>query len=174
MKQIITLKKLIVVVLIFTACFVVYSCKTISLWPNPLYPERLSATADTLVNINHFIDSARAWSFIDRYTTYKDSIHNNQLVINGHTYTDVLTETSEAFNKLIVVRILNLPNCVGVHIYHGISEDFKEVLLLAGIGVNYETLYIQGSYNEQTNYKQKGAAPPPIQGSGMAEMGKKP
>ncbi len=169
MKQTFTTKKLLMVVLTAAVFFVTYSCTTVI----PGYPNNLSGTSDSLVKQNHYIDSSIAWTWIARYKANKDKISNNQITIGTQTYRDILPESSESFNKVLLEKIVLLKNCVGTHIYFGMSEDYKVHLLLSGIGPNYETLYIDGSYSAQSTGRQKGAAPPPS-GGGMGEYGLKP
>lgn len=169
MKQAITTKKLLIAGIITAVCFTAYSC-TVTL---PGYPSNLTGTSDSLVKRNHFIDSALAWKWINRYKENKNRISNNQITIGSQTYTGILPDTSESFNKVLLEKIVLLKNCIGVHIYFGMSEDYKVHLLLSGIGADYQTLYIDGSYGTQTLGKQRGAAPPPS-GGGMGEYGMKP
>ena len=171
MKQIIPRKKLMPVALVFISSIVMYSCKTTIYVPYAEYSGSLSGKADTLVNRNHFIDSADAWDWITRYRTYKNSISNNTLVVGGITYTNILTDETESFNKELFEKILTLKDCIGVHIYYGLDEHYEEHLLLSGIGPNYETLYITGNYSGKNG---KGAAPALGSGGGMGEYGLKP
>lgn len=172
MKHLITTKKIATIVAVLLTCITVFSCKTRYYRP---YPTKLSGQADSLVNRDHFIDSATAAKWIQRYQDNKGLISNNSITKNGTTYNSILPDISESFNRGIFEKILDLDSCIGIHIYFGMDDLYQVHLLLSGTGPNYETLYIDGTAYILRNdkMKQKGGLTG-SSGSGMGEYGMKP
>lgn len=163
MNQIIPLYRFFVMAAFLLTILALHSCSLQCLVQVPPQCSYNNPYATELRTRDHFMDSATARIWINRYIVNKDSICHDAI----NTHNNILPDSSESFNRDIIKELLCIKDCIGIRIYNGMDDDYQVHFILAGIDPCGNTLYIHraSTANTRLTYNTE---------SGVGEMGLKP